>query len=197
MASIEEKHFSSLELLLKAPSKDAVRQLCTDSVRSGAHQSRALVDRAARVLSVSSDEAAQVLTALHLLSHHVVFHNLTTPEQILSIFPETFHPNLKNLITKILLEQSVTWRNEALANQISLPQLVDMEWRVDIKTASDSVSRMAVPTCILNMKIHDSPRVNGSPCESSVTVELSRETLDTMLDGLGRIRDQLSAVAGR
>lgn len=28
-----------------------------------------------------------------------------------------------------------------------------------------------------------------------VTVELSRESLDTMLDGLGRIRDQLSVVA--
>lgn len=32
---------------------------------------------------------------------------------------------------------------------------------------------------------------------SAVTVELSRESLDTMLDGLGRIRDQLSAVAGK
>lgn len=30
---------------------------------------------------------------------------------------------------------------------------------------------------------------------SDVTVELSRESLDTMLDGLGRIRDQLSVVA--
>lgn len=32
---------------------------------------------------------------------------------------------------------------------------------------------------------------------SSVTVELSRESLDTILDGLGRIRDQLSVVAGK
>lgn len=47
----------------------------------------------------------QVLTAFHLLSHHAVFHNLTAPEQIQSLFPAAFHPNLKNLITKILLEQ--------------------------------------------------------------------------------------------
>lgn len=33
--------------------------------------------------------------------------------------------------------------------------------------------------------------------DSAVTVELSRESLDTMLDGLGRIRDQLSVVAGK
>jgi len=29
----------------------------------------------------------------------------------------------------------------------------------------------------------------------SINVEFSRETLETMLDGLGKIRDQLSSVA--
>ena len=33
------------------------------------------------------------------------------------------------------------------------------------------------------------------PAMRSVNVEFSRETLDTMLDGLGKIRDQLSSVA--
>ncbi|XP_030636335.1 COMM domain-containing protein 9 isoform X2 [Chanos chanos] len=139
----------------------------------------------------------KLLTALHTLSRHVMFHNLTTPEQILGVFPDTFHSNLKNLITKILLENSSTWRNEILANQISLPQLVEMDWRVDMKTASDSVSRMAVPTCLVQMKVQDPLCVGSSDSLSSVTMELSRETLDTMLDGLGRIRDQLSAVAGK
>ncbi|KAI5614885.1 COMM domain-containing protein 9 [Silurus asotus] len=197
MAPLAEEHFSSLQLLLKAPSKDVVRQICMDSFPAQAHKSQSLMDRTARALSVSNSEAIQVLTAFHLLSHHVVFHNFTAPEQIQSVFPATFHSNLKNLVTKILLEQSVTWRNEALSSQISLPQLRDLEWRVDMKTASDSVSRMAVPTCILNMKIQDDGNVSSSPNESSVTVELSKETLDTMLDGLGRIRDQLSAVAGK
>jgi len=35
------------------------------------------------------------------------------------------------------------------------------------------------------------------PPMSCVNVELSRETLDTMLDGLGKIRDQLSSVANK
>lgn len=47
------------------------------------------------------------------------------------------------------------------------------------------------------MQIQDGGNVSSSTSESSVTVELSKETLDTMLDGLGRIRDQLSAVAGK
>lgn len=37
----------------------------------------------------------------------------------------------------------------------------------------------------------------GGEAVSAVTVELSRESLDTILDGLGRIRDQLSVVAGK
>ncbi|KAG7324246.1 hypothetical protein KOW79_012262 [Hemibagrus wyckioides] len=197
MAPLAGEHFSSLQLLLKAPSKDVVRQICTDSFPARAHESQSLIDSTARALSVSSTEAMQVLTAFHVLSHHVMFHNFTAPEQIQSLFPATFHSNLKNLITKILLEQSVTWRNEALSSQISLPRLTDLEWRVDMKMASDSVSRMAVPTCILHMKIQDGGNTSSSTSESSVTVELSKETLDTMLDGLGRIRDQLSAVAGK
>lgn len=50
------------------------------------------------------------------------------------------------------------------------------------------------PFCV---QIQDGGNVSSSTSESSVTVELSKETLDTMLDGLGRIRDQLSAVAGK
>lgn len=43
----------------------------------------------------------------------------------------------------------------------------------------------------------DAALCGDSPVISSVTVELNKETLDTMLDGLGRIRDQLSAVANK
>lgn len=32
---------------------------------------------------------------------------------------------------------------------------------------------------------------------SALTVELNKQTLDTMLDGLGRIRDQLSTIANK
>uniref|UniRef100_A0A8C7QBY2 COMM domain-containing protein n=2 Tax=Oncorhynchus TaxID=8016 RepID=A0A8C7QBY2_ONCMY len=181
----------------KAPSKDAVRQLCADSFPSGAPESWRLAESTAGTLSVSAIEAKELIAALHTLSHHILFHNLTAPEQILVLFPKSFHPSLKILITKIMLEHSPTWRNEALSNQISLPHLVEMDWRVDMKTASDSVSRMAVPTCLVHMKVEDSSCLRGSGALSSVTVELSKETLDTMLDGLGRIRDQLSVVAGK
>ena len=36
---------------------------------------------------------------------------------------------------------------------VSLPRLVDFDWRVDVKISSDSVARMAQPTCLVQMKV--------------------------------------------
>nr|XP_046249107.1 COMM domain-containing protein 9 [Scatophagus argus]XP_046249109.1 COMM domain-containing protein 9 [Scatophagus argus] len=191
-ATVAGEHFSNLQLLLKAPSKDAVRDVCVQSHRG---PSRRLAETTAAAFSIPAAQAAQLVQSLHVLSHHVLFHNLSSPEQILRLFPESFHSSLKNLITKILLENSPTWRTEALGRQVSLPQLKELDWRVDMVTSSDSVSRMSVPTCLVQLKMED-PAAGGESV-STVTVELSRESLDTMLDGLGRIRDQLSVVAGK
>ncbi|XP_026166653.1 COMM domain-containing protein 9 [Mastacembelus armatus] len=193
-ASVSSEDFTNLQLLLKAPSKDAVRDVCVQSHRGC---SRRLVESTAATLSVPAAQAAQLVQSLHVLSHHVLFYNLSSAEQILALFPESFHSSLKNLITKILLENSPTWRTEALSNQITLPQLKELSWRVDLVTSSDSVSRMSVPTCLVQFKVEDPCPSAGGESVSPVTVELSRESLDTILDGLGRIRDQLSVVAGK
>ncbi|XP_006014707.1 COMM domain-containing protein 9 [Alligator sinensis] len=198
MAAVTEEQFTALQILLKASSKDVVRQLCQESFSSSTSGSNRLIDSTCSSLSVTPEEAAQLICSLHSLTRHVVYRGLTSPEEILPLFPGNFHQNLKNLLTKIILENISAWRNEAQANQISLPRLVDMDWRVDIKTSSDSISRMAVPTCLLQLKIQEDAALCGNnPMISAMTVELSKETLDTMLEGLGRIRDQLSAVANK
>ncbi|XP_063755891.1 COMM domain-containing protein 9 isoform X2 [Eleginops maclovinus] len=180
--------------LSSAPSKDAVRDVCVQSHRGGG---RRLTETTADTLSIPTAQAAQLVHSLHVLSHHVLFHGLSSPEQILALFPDSFHSSLKNLITKILLENSPAWRSEALSKQISLPQLKELDWTVNMVTGSDSLSKMSVPTCLVQLKMEDPcPSAEGGAV-SAVTVELSRESLDTMLDGLGRIRDQLSVVAGK
>ncbi|NXY87471.1 COMD9 protein, partial [Alcedo cyanopectus] len=198
MAAVRDWEFAALQSLLKAPSRDVVRQLCQESFSSPPAGLGPLARRSCPGLAVGTEEAEQLVSALHNLTRHVVYHGLTRAEDILSLFPENFHQNLKNLLTKIILENISAWRNEAQANQVSLPRLVNMDWRVDIKTSSDSISRMAVPTCLLQLKIQEDVALCGdSPVVSALTVELSKETLDTMLEGLGRIRDQLSAVASK
>lgn len=57
---------------------------------------------------------------------------------------------------------------------------------------------MTLGLCSFSFQIKEDPSLCGDrPSVSAVTMELSKETLDTMLDGLGRIRDQLSAVANK
>ncbi|XP_036896415.1 COMM domain-containing protein 9 [Sturnira hondurensis] len=198
MAALSAENFAALQSLLKASSKDVVRQLCQESFSRTALGSKTLLDVTCSSLSVTQEEAEQLLQALHRLTRLAVFRDLASAEAVLALFPENFHQNLKNLLTRIILEHISTWRTEAQADLISLPRLVDLDWRVDIKTASDSISRMAVPTCLLQMKVQEDPSLCGDkPCVSAVTMELSKETLDTMLDGLGRIRDQLSAMANK
>ncbi|XP_008309571.1 COMM domain-containing protein 9 [Cynoglossus semilaevis] len=193
-ATISSEHFTHLQLLLKAPSKDAVRDVC---VRSHREPGGRLAESTAAALSISTSQAAELVHSLHVLSHHVVFNNLSSPEQILDLFPTSFHQSLKNLITKILLENSPTWRTEAAGVNVSLPQLTHLDWRVDMVRGSDSVGHMSVPTCLVQFQVEDPSPSAGTESVSTVTVELSRESLDTILDGLGRIRDQLSVVAGK
>uniref|UniRef100_A0A4W3ICI2 COMM domain containing 9 n=1 Tax=Callorhinchus milii TaxID=7868 RepID=A0A4W3ICI2_CALMI len=204
----ETRDYYCYILLFQAPSKDVVRQLCQESFSLSALRSDLLVDSAASSLSVSREQAGQVIQSLHKLTRAVVCQGPASPQDLL---PQNFHQNLRNLLSKIILENiflfnrgSTVVRNcqalweATLLERLSLPHLVAMDWRVDIKASSDTVSRMAVPTCLLQMKIQDDagPHRDG-PAISTVSVELSKETLDTMLDGLGRIRDQLSAVASK
>jgi hypothetical protein len=92
------------------------------------------------------------------------------------------------------------------------------DWRVDMKTSSNHLSRMAVPTVIVEMKVRwlqergagrpargaraedraqlqeTAARVDRMPGTRDVQFELDKETLATMLDGLGKIRDQLAGL---
>jgi len=104
---------------------------------------------------------------------------------------------LRGLIEQILVSQLPDWREASVLQRPSLPRYIGVDWRVDVKTASDRVSRMAVPSVLVDLKLQDQPnQADQVPFARHVEFELSKEALHTMLDGLGRIRDQLGAVAG-
>ncbi|XP_068845023.1 COMM domain-containing protein 9 isoform X2 [Capricornis sumatraensis] len=104
MAALTAENFAALQSLLKASSKDVVRQLCQESFSSSALGSKNLLDVMCSSLSVTQEEAEQLLQALHRLTRLAVFRDLSSAEAILALFPENFHQNLKNLLTKIILE---------------------------------------------------------------------------------------------
>ncbi|XP_071809688.1 COMM domain-containing protein 9-like isoform X2 [Asterias amurensis] len=190
--------YESLNLLLKASSRDIVVRLCDQAVlyKDLIQPPTEVVHKIAEQLSASDDEANKLLCSLSKLIRNVLFIGCTDATSVQSVFPSEFHKNLKDLLTKIITESLPTWRNRSINSQISLPRLVDFDWRVDIKTSSDTLARMSVPTCVLQLKVQENAtRVDVAPDTSTMNVELSKETLDTMLDGLGKIRDQLNSVA--
>jgi hypothetical protein len=104
---------------------------------------------------------------------------------------------LRGLIEQILTSQLPDWRESCLLQRPSLPRYIGVDWRVDVKTASDRMTRMAVPSVLVDLQIQDQPHnSNQVPAARHVEFELSKEALQTVLDGLGRIKDQLGAAAG-
>ena len=54
---------------------------------------------------------------------------------------------------------------------------------------------MAKPSAMLNLSIRQQPdRENEIPGIKNVDFEMDRETLDVVVDGLGKIRDQLNRI---
>ena len=109
-------------------------------------------------------------------------------------------------------QQQQQQQKQQLQQQLSgpsLPRLQGFDWRVDVRSASDSVARMAVPSVIVQMDVQKQRM--GKPTEDDnngeqqqqqqqnrvVTFELNRETLETMLDGLIFVRDQLASIAAK
>ncbi|PNF41281.1 hypothetical protein B7P43_G01461 [Cryptotermes secundus] len=77
------------------------------------------------------------------------------------------------------------------------PRLLDFSCQVCSKAPATDPGN-STTSCLLQLKIQENETtVNEQPSVSTITAELSRPTLDTLLDGMRRIRDQLSSVAGR
>ncbi|RYH30589.1 hypothetical protein EON65_04725 [archaeon] len=51
---------------------------------------------------------------------------------------------------------------------------------------------MQIPSIIMSLNVESTPTFSGHMSKvETIDVEMSREALETMIDGLGKIRDQL------
>ena len=71
-----------------------------------------------------------------------------------ALFPSSFHPELKKLILQIIEVNLATWRQACVANQVSIPRLVEFDWRIDVKRASENVAAMSVPTVLVQLQVN-------------------------------------------
>ena len=97
------------------------------------------------------------------------------------------------VLVQIVMSKLSMWRQSAASQRVSLPQLVSFVWRVDLKASSEHMNNMAVPVAMLNLKVREQPtRADEIPGIRTAQFEMSKETVQTVLTGLGNIRDQLS-----
>ena len=109
--------------------------------------------------------------------------------------PPATNEQLSRLITQIVCHHVAGWREELIDTQVSDPRLLDLDWRVDIKTASYELKRMAVPTCTVELQVQGAQQRKGEMAPlQNVAFEMNKEEISAMLQGLEKIRDQLAGV---
>jgi len=124
---------------------------------------------------------------------------------------------LKPLIGQIVTQRLDGWREAAAEGRVQLPRLVGVDWAVHLQQASSEVASMqGRPSVRVALAVEDQPThvepptatnahssnahsSNAHSCSTmpavhTVEFTLQRETLETVIDGLGKIRDQLSSM---
>ena len=100
-----------------------------------------------------------------------------------------------NYISKGIAGKLDAWKEAIGANRISYPKLVDVDWNMHIKRSSSQVRNMMVPTVVLSLQIEDQPRhVNTLPSTTVLPIELNHGAVDTILEGLNKIKEQLNSM---
>mmetsp|Transcript_18290 Transcript_18290/g.30505 ORF Transcript_18290/g.30505 Transcript_18290/m.30505 type:complete len:203 (+) Transcript_18290:98-706(+) len=189
---------SGLNHLLKASSKEVVLKLLNLVFlsRNEVNKSNIFEVIQSKLELEEEDEAAALYAAaLECIKCVLESGELTVLKDLFDAKGGEVSAQLKKLVAQCISANLSLWREASDMGRISLPHLVDMDWTIIVKKASSQVQHMNVPALLVELDIEQIPdRVDEPPRVEKVGFELSKETLDTMLDGLGRIRDQLGAM---
>ena len=160
------------------------------------HENQADSSDFAEDADIDEDDAEKLFVVIHSIVQKALYKSPLEDSDYPDLFPEgDIDGKLKKLIAKILKNRLSIWREVASNQCIALPKLVDFDWRLDFKSSADGLSVMAKPSAMLNLTIRQQPeREHEMPDIKNVDFEMDRETLDVVVDGLGKIRDQLSRI---
>ena len=138
----------------------------------------------------------QLVRAVSNLCHDALYHApYGSAEEFDEIVPAGTDARLLPMIRSVVVKRLPLWRTVSTRQMVSLPRLLDVDWRVDVKTASGHMSNLAIPTALVDLKVQAQPTTSGMmPKTQVVSFEMSRETVSTMLEGLHKIRDTLGAM---
>lgn len=178
-----------LQYLLKAPSPKVVDKIFVEVYKSrNGEIPTVLTNSLMSALSLDESQAKDLVKSIRTLTKICVYESTSN---IGSLFPANFHKDLKTLILQIIDAHLRQWREDSIREQCSLPRLQNVDWRIDVKRASETISNISLPTVLVQLKVHDTL----AQANSTVNLELDKQTLETMLDGLSKIKSQLSMLS--
>jgi len=187
-----------LKHLLKAPSKKAVDDLFSFVFRNRAGAiTEEQETQVATGFSISNAEANQLLSSIRTLIREALYtYSPPNPPDPQSLFPSGFHPNLLALLVQLLTARLPQWREASISTLCGLPRMTSLDWRIDIKSSSDTVHRMAVPTVLVGIQVQGGVqgKLGEEPPLKNVVFELNKETIATMIDGLKFVQGQLQSI---
>lgn len=118
-------------------------------------------------------------------------------ESVAAILPAGLDPRLAKLIASQVSKALPAWRQAAVRQAPSLPRLEKVSWAVSMGSGSDSAQRSGVPGVRVQCDVTAQPsRAGAMPSTSPISFEMTKETLGVLMEGFGRIRDQLDSLAG-
>jgi hypothetical protein len=166
-----ELQFSIFEHFLKAPSKDFINRLFLEAFnqRDNSKISESVLKPFMDGLEIDLSACDQLVKETSKLIKLVLYESYTELAQIQNVFEQSsLEANLKKLLSKILVEKIPTFKSALVDNENMMPRLVDFDWRVDIKMASnltsnDSTSKSGQQTCILQLKNDETATTTLTP----------------------------------
>eukprot|EP00035_Acanthoeca_spectabilis_P022158 m.442309 g.442309 ORF g.442309 m.442309 type:complete len:194 (-) comp18785_c0_seq1:217-798(-) len=182
--------------LMKSPSQDFVTELFQTAFTCGKNPVPLTVqEKCAEMMELPRPEVGELFEEIQKLIQTVLFESVSTKEGLVGLIPEGTPEKLTKLVVGVVSQNLQKWREQSAGNELSLPALKEFDWRIDIKTASDKVSRMSAPTALVQMKVEEvATRADELAPLRVVDFEVSKDTLGVMLDGMGKILEQLNSV---
>lgn len=208
--------FDFLTLLLKASSKDQIRELLVGAFErrfDPGYPSKDAADAAVSALALEdANDGEKLLRAVRAFVKLILFRsgNLQpssssseanqkeeTARRLFALFPEDFHRNLRDLLVKLVVELLPAWRRAAIEDLVGLPRLSDFNWRVDIKSASNRINRMSEPTCFVQIEVDERRKRDGEMASRSMAVEFDQDQMNNMVEALDKIKNQLQVLSNQ
>ena len=98
---------------------------------------------------------------------------------------------------QFILSSLPAWREGAIESRVSLPRLESTSWRVDTASGSANLASASEPLLRLSLNVRASPtETNTIPPLENIDITIPPAALGVLIEGMRRVRDQLSLLQG-